>query len=155
MASEFQLIEKIKALSVAKTWDEAKIEWQLQDVVYADDDCYETCLCGHYPIKEVCVIRNKRNGASCNVGNCCVSKFMPCSAEKIFTALKKALKDEEKALNAESILFAYERKIISDWDYSFYLNTWRKRKLSGKQLDNRVRINRLILSRLVRKGSSS
>ncbi len=52
-ASQFQLATEIIKRSVARTWDEAKTEWSLYEIYETDEP--ETCLCGHFPIIELCV----------------------------------------------------------------------------------------------------
>ena len=42
------------------------------------------CLCSHFPIKEICVIRNRVNGVRAEVGNVCVKKFLGLPSGKIF-----------------------------------------------------------------------
>lgn len=103
--SEYQLTERILALSAAKTWDEAKLEWSLAKVCKANEP--STCLCGHYPIIELCTIRNCVTGRSTIVGNCCVKKFLGLSSHKIFQAVARVEKDGWRALNAETIDYAY------------------------------------------------
>ena len=48
----------------------------------------------------------------------------------------------------EAIFFAHEKKWLNDWERAFYLDTFRKRKLSEKQENCRVKINDRILSKL-------
>lgn len=52
--SEFQLMREIVALSQASTWDKAKLECELESVYEEEEP--DTCLCGHFPINEICVI---------------------------------------------------------------------------------------------------
>ena len=54
---QYKLFSEIINLSVAKKWEEAKKEWEL-DHIYSADEA-QTCLCGHHPIIEICVIKNK------------------------------------------------------------------------------------------------
>jgi len=54
--SEFRLTTEIVARSASKVWDAAKLEWVLHEVYEADEP--ESCLCGHFPIIELCVLRN-------------------------------------------------------------------------------------------------
>ena len=68
--SEYKLTQEIINRSVSDRWDEAKLEWSLCEVYEAEDP--ETCLCGHFPIIELCVLGNKTNGRFATVGNCCV-----------------------------------------------------------------------------------
>jgi hypothetical protein len=146
---EFQLTAEILARSYARTWDEAKLEWGLMEVYEAEKP--ETCLCGHYPIIELCVLRNRINRNQATVGNCCVKRFMGLPSDKIFTAVKRVRKDETKSLNAEAISHAFEKGWINDWEKTFYFNVMRKRNLSVKQSDTKAEINRKVLDRMKRK----
>jgi hypothetical protein len=80
--SQYELASKIIALRVADTWDQAKIEWSLFDVFKEVEP--DTCLCGHYPIIENCVLRNRENRNRAIVGNVCVKKFLGLPSDKIF-----------------------------------------------------------------------
>ena len=143
--SQFQLTSELLKLSFAKTWDEAKLEWDLVDVEKVSD--LETCLCGHYPISEVCVIKNRKNHKVTRVGNCCVKKFNERSG-KIFQAYTRIKKDTEKSLNAETIDFAFQKNWINDRERNFYMDIFRKRKLSEKQLAWKISVNKKILSKI-------
>ena len=57
--SEYQLTTRLIDLSVEDVWDEAKLEWALESVWREDEP--DTCLCGHYPIIEICLLRNRKN----------------------------------------------------------------------------------------------
>ena len=100
-ASQSQLTTEILKLSVAQTWNEAKREWSLEEIYEADEP--ETCLCGHYPIIELCLLRNDHNGAQATVGNICVKKFMGLPSDNIFQAIKRVRKDASKSLNLGAI----------------------------------------------------
>ncbi len=143
---EFKLIQEIISLSVSDTWEFAKSEWELSEIYFSDEP--ETCLCGHYPIIELCKIKNKENREIAIVGNCCVSKFMGLPSEKIFQAVKRVRKDSEKSLNSESIELAYSKDWINNWEYEFYIDTFRKRRLSEKQTLKRKQINEKILANI-------
>ena len=137
--SEFKLTQQIVERSNAKTWDQAKLEWVLNDVYEADEP--ETCLCGHFPIIELCNLRNKVNGGFATVGNCCVKKFIGLPSDLIFQAVKRIRGDITKSLNAEAIDYAHTKQWISDWEQTFYFNVMRKRKLTTKQREKKVQIN--------------
>lgn len=68
------------------------------------------------------------------VGNCCVKKFIRLPSDKIFQAIKRVRKDNEKSLNAEAIEHAHKKQWINDWEKDFYIDIMRKRNLSSKQL---------------------
>ena len=137
--SEFRLTQEIVARSHSKTWDQAKLEWVLNDVYEADEP--ETCLCGHFPIIELCNLRNKINGGFATVGNCCVKKFIGLPSDLIFQAVKRIRSDNTRSLNAEAIEYAHTKGWISDWEQTFYFSIMRKRVLTVKQKTKKVQIN--------------
>jgi hypothetical protein len=141
--NEYKLIQEIISRSNAETWDEAKREWSLLEVYREDDPL--TCLCTHFPINEICVLRNRQNGNEAIVGNVCVKKFLGLPSDKIFAGIGRIAKDIGRALNADTILHAYERGWITEWEKKFYLDTWRKKSLTEKQRQKRVQINERVL----------
>lgn len=143
---KYQLFSGIIALSQAKDWDTAKLEWRLKEIFFSDDP--ETCLCGHFPIIELCILKNKKNGKEATVGNCCVKKFMDLPSDKIFQAVKRIRKGEGKSLNAEALSYALEKGWINQWEFKFYLDTCRKRMLSDKQISKRIQINNKVLIKI-------
>ena len=104
-----------------------------------------TCLCGHSPIIEHCVIVNRLNGNSVIVGNVCVTKFLGLPSDRLFSALKRVAADNGRALNAAMIEHARSKGWINDWEREFYLDTMRKRRMSDKQRAKREQINRQVL----------
>ena len=147
--SEYRLTQGIIELSDAKIWDDAKLEWRLAEVYEAEEP--DTCLCGHFPIIEICVLHNVINGNTTIVGNCCVRKFIGLPSDKIFQAIKRLRKNNEKSLNAEAIQYAREKKWINEWEKSFYLDIMQKRNLSPKQLNKKIQINEKIVHNMKRK----
>lgn len=145
--SEYRLTEEIIKLSNASVWDLAKLEWVLDRVYW--EDTPDTCLCGHFPIKEICIIRNNGNQNTATVGNCCVKKFIGLPSDKIFQAIKRVQKDIEKSLNVEAVEHAHSKGWINTWERDFYVDIMRKRKLSEKQLAKKVQVNRKAISNIV------
>lgn len=141
-----QLTQEIVRLSKAKSWDLARLEWRLATVYFADEA--ETCLCGHFPIRELCVLRNSVNDNEAVVGNHCVKKFLRLPSDLIFTGLKKVQGKVTAALNPAAIDYAHRRGWINDWEFRFYMDTWRKRELSGAQASKRREINEKVLQRV-------
>jgi len=148
--SEYKLTNGILRLSQLDIWDAAKLEWGLHEVYEADEP--ETCLCGHYPIIEICVLKNKLNNNFTNVGNCCVKKFIGLPSDKIFQAVKRIRKDNEKSLNAEAITHAYNKGWINDWEKDFYLNIMRKRNLTANQRNKKIQVNEKMLRNMRQKS---
>lgn len=144
--SEYKLTQEIIELSQSKIWDAAKLEWSLHQIYEADEP--ETCLCGHFPIIEICVLKNKHNQKFATVGNCCVKKFIGLPSDLIFKAVKRVRKDNQKSLNAEAIEHAFRKGWINEWEYSFSIDTMRKRVLSTKQLQTRMKVNEKMLNNM-------
>lgn len=146
--SEFKLTAEIIARSKAKTWDLAKTEWSLAEVYEAEEP--DTCLCGHFPIIEICTLKNRVTGQTADVGNCCVKRFIGLPSDKIFQAVKRVRKDTSKSLNGEAISHAFEKRWINEWERDFYLRIMRKRVLSSKQSEKKIQINEKIAMRMQR-----
>jgi hypothetical protein len=141
--NRLQLMAGIIELSVSKIWGVAKLEWDLDYIFWNHDGT--NCLCGHYPIKEVCVLLNNLNGNTAIVGNVCVNRFVGIASNKLFDGINKIRKRIDKAANYETIGYVFNKKWINSNSYSFYCNTLLKRKLSPKQMLWRISINRTIL----------
>lgn len=146
------LAAAIIARSVSSQWQQAKHEWIL-DQVYRQDEP-DTCLCGHYPIIEICVLRNRHNGNLAVVGNVCVKKFLGLPSDLIFQALKRVAKDPDKPLNEAAVSHAFAKQWINQWEHDFCLDTMRKRSLSDKQMAKRRQINLQLLARTTRARST-
>lgn len=145
-----QLSAAILKLSNAQDWEMARKEWVLTDIHEADEP--ETCLCGHFPIIEICQIYNRITKRYAEVGNCCVKRFLGFRSDLIFTALKRIRKDIGKSLNTDAIAFFHQRQLLTDWEYEFLQDTMRKRVLTSRQAEQRERINRKVLSAVERRG---
>jgi hypothetical protein len=146
-------IERILELSEADTWEEAKLEWKLDRIDFTTKEKGESCLCGKTPICELCQITNSLNGNSTQVGNVCIDKFTDLPSNLIFTNIKKVLEDIDKSFNEATIEYIYERGWINEWECGFLINTKRKRKLTNKQYNKRVSINRKILRKFNIEGN--
>jgi hypothetical protein len=63
--NEDKLMKEILELSESSEWNKAKEEWKLKNIYFSENK--QSCLCGHYPIKEICIIENKLNGITAEV----------------------------------------------------------------------------------------
>ena len=142
----YKLGREIIALSAADHWDLARLEWGIEDIYMQREP--EACLCGHFPINELCVLWNRKNGNRATVGNVCVKKFMKLPSDKMFAAIKRVTADATKAFNVELIEHAFAKGWISQWKRGFYLDTWRKQKLSDRQMATRLQVNQKILAQV-------
>ena len=116
----------------------------------------EACLCGHRPIVELCVLINKVNGQRATVGNHCVKQFLGLPSGQIFEAFKRIEKDPGKSLNAEAIKYLFENGLITPWEQGFCTNTisMHRRKLSDRQINTRIEINKNIVRKIQRRSAS-
>ena len=145
-----QLKVHILAMSQATDWEVARKEWGLVGIHDVDEP--ETCLCGHFPIIEICHIHNRVTGHSTDVGNQCVKRFLGLRSDLIFTAIKRVRRDPTKPLNADAISYFNERGLLNAWEYGFLQNTLHKRKLSTAQMETRLRINQKIMIAVKKRG---
>jgi len=74
-------------------------------------------------------------------------------SDKIFQAVKRIRKDNEKSLNAEAIQHAYDKGWINDWEKDFYFNIMRKRNLSSNQRNKKIQVNEKMLMNMRRKST--
>lgn len=145
--SEFKLVKEIIKRSKADSWALAVREWELSKIEYLsaehiEEFGYETCLCRHYPIRELCYLHNSDTKENVVIGNCCVKKFPFVEFEdfdKIFQALS------EERINKSVIKFTYSRLVINNWEYEFITKMLRKRKFSYKQDAKREEITDRIM----------
>lgn len=145
-----QLKEAILTLSSASDWEAARKEWSLVDISEADEP--QTCQCGHFPIVEICTIANRVTKHRAEIGNRCVKRFLGLRSDLIFAAIKRIRKDIEKSLNADAIVFFYERGFFNAWEYGFLNDTMNKRSLSGPQMATRLKLNHKVLEAVSRRG---
>ena len=141
MRNQFKLLNRVLELSEADEWNEAIKEWEVIRVTEAQGEDFGECTCGHYPIKEIIQMFNSKNSNEIIVGNCCVKKFYKIKDyDKVFKAVKK------NKINRFMIDFAYKKGVMSDWNYGFLCDVWRKKKLSYKQAKIFDRLKEVVLS---------
>jgi hypothetical protein len=145
-----KLISEVLQNSVAPTWDEARLEWHIENIYQVTEP--QECACGHFPITELCEIKNSKNENVITVGNHCVQTFIGLNSNKLFNALKRIKGDDKSACNPDVIELAYKQNILTGWQRDFYIDTWRKRNLSDKQMTQRATINRKIILGISRIG---
>lgn len=142
--AEYKLFQEIISKSNAKNWDDAKREWDLDSVYDSDEPL--TCLCGHYPIINICVLYNVYNHNTVEVGNECVKKFFKIElSDAIIKSIKKVKTDTRKSINVETIDYLYKKGCLNKTEYNFYINIKNKRKLSDKQISWKEDINKKFL----------
>jgi len=141
---EYKLIEEIIKRSNSKEWVTAKLEWNFEYAYQSEE--FQTCLCGHYPISNICIIKNLKNNSETEVGNCCVNKFLGIDdGTKIFNSIARLKEDIEKSMSAEVIEYLFNKKVLSEYEYKFYRDVIRKRKLSTKQKELKIKINKKLI----------
>jgi hypothetical protein len=147
-----RLKSHILPLSVAKSFDEAKREWNLIGIEVSEE--FDNCPCGQQ-IKEHCHIENRINGNTTYVGNICINRFLGINTGNLFDGLKRITEDDSANANADLIEHAYRLGYIFESEYGFLVRTKLKRKLSDKQVAWKQKINRRITNAtVVRKRSA-
>lgn len=144
-SNSYKLMQEIVRRSKSDNWEDAKTEWVLSEV-YEDEEPTEY-LCGHFPIIEICVLRNSINGNETTVGNVCVKKFLGLPSDRIFSAIKRISKEQSKSLNTESIEYMNKRGWLTMWEYKFYCDIKTKRKLTESQIAKKIEINLKLLQK--------
>lgn len=145
-----QLKAEILSLSKAQDWDVARKEWKLVGISQADEP--ETCLCGHFPIIDLCTITNSVTRNSVDVGNVCVKRFLGFRSDLIFASIKRIRANLDKSIGPDAAVLFHQQGIINEWEYRFQQDTGRKRDLTAKQLAIRHSINRKVLASIARRG---
>ncbi|MBA3670223.1 MAG: hypothetical protein H0W71_09230 [Sphingomonas sp.] len=134
----------ILELSNSVDWLEAKPEWELH-LVYNDSN-ERACECGHQPINQICVIKNRENKNEAEVGNICVHNFMQLASRRVFSVLRRVRAEITKSLNPAALDLFCRRSVISTIEHDDYLEYWRKRtNLSDEQRAQKLDINQRIL----------
>lgn len=142
---EYKLKEEIINRSESDSWNLARNEWVFEYAYQSNEK--ETCLCGHYPILNICVIKNHKNNRQTDVGNCCISKFLGIKdGDKIFPSLKRLKGDIDKSMSQEVLDYLNTKRILDEFEYKFYTDIIKKRKLSEKQLLIKRSINHKLLA---------
>jgi hypothetical protein len=135
----------ILALSKSKVWLEAKPEWELH-VVY-NDGSDRACECGHQPIHQICVIKNRENSNEAEVGNVCVHNFMQLASRRVFSVLRRVRAEITKSLNPASLDLFRRRGVISAGEEDDYLLYWRRRtNMTDAERRQKVDINQRVLA---------
>jgi hypothetical protein len=117
-------------------------------------DVSETCLCGHFPINNICVLTNRRNAVTVEVGDECVKRFNGINLDLVFDGLRRIKEDGSLGLNPDATEFFYSMGRITWLQRRFSLATWLKRsRLSHWQKLWRKQINRRVLASTSRSRS--
>lgn len=144
---KWHLVQGILRQSEAVTWPEARLEWS--HAYSWDSEEPMTCLCGKYPIKEICVLYNRVNAHSVEVGNVCVKKFWGPS-EAICESFRQIRTGRGQSLIREAIEYCYERGWISAQLRDYYFRTYSSWRRTQQTTAIRSRTNELCLIRFVR-----
>lgn len=142
-----QLAAHIIPLSVANTFELARLEWNLVAVEISEE--WDSCPCGQ-DIKEHCYIENRLTGHSTYVGNICINRFIQIDTGNLFDGLRRIAADDTANANNDLIEHAYRMGYLYDEkEYRFLKQTMLKRNLSEKQIAWKQKINRRILAQTV------
>lgn len=143
-----QLQQYILARSNSRIWDEAKSEWELEFVYQSGDR--RSCVCEHYYILNICVIKNKDNKNVAQIGNTCVHKFKKTASNKVLSAFRKVISDPLRSFNPAALELCVRRGVIPQAEHDDYILYWRKTvKITVRQKAQKADINTRIVSWIV------
>lgn len=153
----WDLPAKIIGLSQASTWKEAIREWKLVEIELLEPGESKTCLCGHKPIRELCHIKNTKNGMAAIIGNHCIERFADDELEdadfesvpRIFQASQRLLINPKASANDALINHAFNVGVLTEREKTFYLDIWRKRNLTPRQAEYKRTLNTKLLYRII------
>lgn len=121
MASSWKLPAAIIDLSESTDWSIVVKEWQLDYIEHLEaGEESETCLCGHYPIRELCHIINTRTNENAIIGNHCITKFdkddpahaVFGDAPKVFRSFKTILNEPTASASKATLDYAAKKKFL-------------------------------------------
>ncbi|MEY4074711.1 MAG: hypothetical protein RJA29_2068 [Pseudomonadota bacterium] len=136
------LQQDLLKVSAAESWGMARLEWRMIELWQEQDG---TCLCGHTPITDHCLIENQITKAQEVVGNCCVKQFLGQNYSDAFAAVRRLRENPHGSTPMVLIALARRYGWLTAWEVKFADDTFGKRKLSDKQRDIRERINRKLV----------
>jgi hypothetical protein len=137
-------VSAILGLSIAGIWENARPEWELHAVY--NDPTERVCECGHQPIHQICVIKNRYNRNEAEVGNVCVHKFMQLAPARVSAVLRRVTAEITKSLNPYSLDLFQRRGVLSHGEVSDYEGYWRKRtRMTDAQRRQKLEINKRVL----------
>lgn len=151
----WKLPQNLEELSNGDSYPRVLREWELDYIEHlAPGEDSETCLCTHFPIREVCHIRNLQNANTAIVGNCCVKKFEKEEegavnfegTHKVFDCLKRLQRDENANANEELLNYAYSKGVLTKPEYDRYLEIWRNRTFTDEESRLILTANRKIIN---------
>lgn len=143
------LADTLLALSDADDWSDAAGEWRT-DRAYTvpADRPMRRCACGHSPIRNVFVLKNRVTGERAEVGCVCVRKFLPDAAPvDPFAVLERVRQNCQAAIRPDEVDTLVQLGWVWAKDARF-LRTNGKRpfaRLSGPQQRWRLDVNRRLV----------
>ncbi|NGX33632.1 MAG: hypothetical protein K1060chlam4_01703, partial [Candidatus Anoxychlamydiales bacterium] len=154
MASSWKLPAEIISLSRSRDWAIAVNEWQLDYIEHlgAGEES-DTCLCGHYPIRELCHIINTRTHEKATIGNHCIERFNKDDpahavfgdAPKVFRSINQILNDPKATASKALLDYASKKEVLTKNQVRSYEEDKGKRNLRVSELKYRAEINNLLI----------
>jgi hypothetical protein len=82
------------------------------------------------------------------VGSVCVGRIVGTDLEKIIRSINKVKNNPGKSLNQIALNYVIDRNLLNEWERGFCQDTLHKKRLSNRQLETRIKINKKILALL-------
>lgn len=132
-----RLIAELLKRSESKDWATARAEWEYFSSEVLEG--YETCLCGQYPIRELCWMRNRSTNEVAAIGNVCVLYFVDRDLAGLFSSIKRVTEEKDKKLDWRLVESAWRAGVITRFDLEWYSETFSKRRSDGRvSINNRI-----------------
>jgi len=119
-------------------FDKASVEWELKKVKktgYKGIDC----ICNKRNIQKLCFIKNKINANELICGSDCLCRFLKHIDKNFYFSGLQSI-DNQNIPDPRFVHLIYNNKIIDDWDASFLISKYRKKKYSFEDEFNKSRI---------------
>lgn len=143
-----KLKESIIENSINKDRESAKSEWEVIDIYLKPS--YTTCLCGKYPISEVCELQNKNNLKKVIVGNGCVKYFFDINHGYIYKGIKKIKEDIDGVVSKKILEYAFKKWRIDAKQKSFYVVKKNQKNPWEYLLGIRQEVNKILLEHFIK-----
>ncbi len=148
--NEWQLRQALTGMSQATEFKAALREWKIIDVKdLEENEGSETCLCGHYPIREIFTVFNATTGKTALIGSVCIRFFYHegqfTGAHTIIDSLRGLKRNPLNSANERLVKLAQDFGLIRQANVDFYVDIWRKQKLTNPQRVYKRNLNEIIL----------
>jgi hypothetical protein len=144
--AELEHIElSVLVLSASGSWETCRTEWFLDAIHF--EDAPETCVCGGYPCRWVCLLVNRRTTDEHVVSAECAYRFFEIDVSQVFQGLMALTMCIDASIPLELIEYACANRWLTTKAAAFLRQIRYSRKLKPPQAAFRRTLNIAILSK--------